>query len=295
LLASIPERRRNAALLCGFVGLVVFVSGCSEAAPANPNRVPESNLAPRFLEDRHLVEAYLAKFPSAEYEVAEVPGLGRFYIDDNPALVKRELAAGRPWEPEAKAVMATHTVEGSTVLDIGAHIGSHAVTLAKLVGPHGAVYSFEPQVKIYRELVKNLELNGLENVIPLRFAVGAENGLVFMTPTGDFDGRMFVGEGGDKVELRTIDSFGFKNVSLMKIDVEGFELEVLKGAEETIRTWHPAIIIEITAFFQFQKLPPKGKRLVEGVVKYFKRMNYEFEYFAFAGEPQFLARYVGKL
>ena len=56
---------------------------------------------------------------------------------------------------------------------------------------------------------------------------------------------MKVGKGGDEVELRTIDSFGFSNVSLIKIDIEGYQAHALKGAKKTISASHPAIIVEI--------------------------------------------------
>ena len=289
--------RRHRAFASLSLTLLATVSACVETsetneAASNSNLVSDEALAPRLLQDLEQTTAFVAAFSAQDYEIAEVPELGRFYIDDNPAWMKRELKEGRPWEPGTQVVMTTHTRAGTTALDIGAHIGSHSVTLSHLVGPEGAVYSFEPQRKIYRELVMNLELNKLENVIPLRFAIGAENKLVEMTPTSDFDGRMFVGKGGDGVELRTIDSFGFSNVSIMKIDVEGFELEVLKGAVETIATWHPAIVIEITGFYQYDRMPPNGKKLVDDVLAFFERMNYEFKFIEYAGEPHFLALHV---
>ena len=54
-----------------------------------------------------------------------------------------------------------------------------------------------------------------------------------------------MGEGGDQAELRTIDSFGFRNVSLLKIDVESLEDQVLDGARETILESKPVILAEI--------------------------------------------------
>lgn len=287
---------RNRPLAVAWLCIALFAFGCTEtetdAPPGNPNRLPDAKLAPTLLDDADELAAYLAAFPLDQYEVATVEGVGSFYIDDNPAWVKREIKAGRAWEPATKQAMADLVEPGTTALDIGAHIGSHTVTLAQLLGPDGVVYAFEPQRKIYRELVKNLELNEVTNAVPLRFAVGNQNKLIEMSPTNDFDGRMHVGRGGDAAELRRIDDFGFQNVSLMKVDVEGFELEVLKGARETIARWHPAIIIEITGFFQYRQLDANGRALIDGIVGFFKQQGYRLDFIEHAGEPHFIARYV---
>ena len=66
-----------------------------------------------------------------------------------------------------------------------------------------------------------------------------------MNPVRGKDGRVAIGKGGDPVEARTIDSFGFSNVSVIKIDVEGHEARVLEGAAQTIGDSHPVILVEI--------------------------------------------------
>ena len=189
--------------------------------------------------------AYLESFPIEDYEIAVVPGVGRFYVDDNPAHVKAALRNGRPWEPETIAQLQKHIVPGSTVVDVGAHIGSLTVPMARFAGPSGQVYSFEPQRKIHRELVHNLRLNELSNVKPLRIAVGADFGVVEMNPVKKQDGQVRVGAGGIGSSLRPLDSFELENVSVIKIDVEGFQAEVLKGAVKTIARWKPVLIVEI--------------------------------------------------
>ena len=62
------------------------------------------------------------------------------------------------------------------------YIGTHALLMGRLAGPQGRVYAFEPQRKVYRELRRNIELNGLANVTALRYAVGAETRIVEMNP-----------------------------------------------------------------------------------------------------------------
>lgn len=288
--------RRGALLAWLLLGLVAC-SGETVAGTGSP-RVPGAVLEPTLLDDREEMDAYLAAFPTEAYEIVEVAGVGRFYLDRDLraprplqqfAAVKWQLKSGRPWEPEVAAAMARHVAPGSTALDLGAHIGSHTVTLARLVGPGGIVYAFEPQKKIYRELVKNLELNGIENAVPLRFAVGAEHAVIEMDPTRALDGRTRVGAGGDRAELRTLDGFGFRDVSLVKIDVEGFELLVLEGAAETIRAWHPAIVIEITGAGRYDALPPEQKAHVDAVRAFLEERDYALEFVTYSGEPHYLA------
>ena len=249
-------------------GVVLCVTVMGFTALAGRSQAAEPALAPQLLFDADEIAAYLDEFPKGDYQIAEVPDLGRFYIDDNPAEVKKKLLNGKPWEPYVIKELEKRLAPGDTVLDIGAHIGSLTVPMARLIGPEGTVYAFEPQRKIYRELVHNLKLNEVTNAVPLRFALSSKTGIIEMDPilpttnpistailkilaaierrnAREHGGRVRVGKGGDKVEARTIDSFGFSDVSLMKIDVEGHEAEVLRGAEKTISALHPVIIIEI--------------------------------------------------
>ena len=220
-------------------------------------------------------EAYLNAFPYEDYDVVDVPGVGKFYLDDNPARVKATLRAGRRWEPRVLEQLAEHIEPGSTVLDVGAHIGSITIPMANLVGPEGHVYAFEPQRKIHRELVYNLRLNNLTNVTALRFAIGSVPGVVEMDPVDIYDGEVRVGSGGDEVEVRTIDSFGFTDVSVMKVDVEGYQLEVLKGARETIEASRPVLIAEL------------GSQLRTESFELLKSLGYEWEEL---GDQNYLCR-----
>ena len=149
--------------------------------------------------------------------------------------------------------------------------------MGRLAGPQGHVYAFEPQRKVYRELRRNIELNGMGNITALRFAVGAETRIVAMNPPETIDDMAFVdgnrtipvgtalseggvavGSGGDRAEMRPLDSFGFENVSLIKIDVEGFEDEVLAGAERLIRESQPVILLEIMGGKSYPGAPTLG-------------------------------------
>ena len=191
------------------------------------------------------------------------PIVGSFWIErQRPrGWIKELMIRGDIWEKHIVRAMQTHIEPGSTVIDVGTYIGTHSMLMGRLAGKAGKVYAFEPQRKVYRELVQNIALNGMEDVVvPLRFALGAKAGLVEMDPptvkssaglglAGDpslfVESSIKVGAGGDKAEMRPLDDFGFTNVSLIKIDVEGLEDAVLEGAARTIAENRPVVILEI--------------------------------------------------
>jgi FkbM family methyltransferase len=255
--------------------LFVFV-GFFACSGEKSDSVRNAALEPRLIHDQAEMDVYLQKFPFQDYEICEVPEIGKFYLDDNPAAVKKTLRKGRPWEKYVIEEFKRYVVPGTTVLDVGAHIGSHTIPLARLVGPQGHVYAFEPQKKIFRELVYNLELNEINNVTPLRFAISSGLSIVEMDAVKGPDGQVAIGKGGDKVEARTLDSFGFSNISLIKIDVEGHQAFVLEGAERTIREWHPVIIIEITEAHKYNELPPYKKKRIDETKRLLKAFGYYF-------------------
>lgn len=253
----------------------------------NPNVVAPSVLAPRLLHDEVKMAAYLAAFPLSAYRIFDVSEVGRFHLDSITDAVKDVLRAGKPWEPHVRKLIARYVRAGSTAVDVGAHVGTHTILLDQRVGSDGRVYAFEPQKKIYRELVRNLVLNKVANAVPLRFALGDEPRLVAMAPTvkGN-EGHTAVGAGGDAVEMRTLDSFNLRNVSFIKIDVEGYEDPVLRGAAETIRYNHPVIVLEIQGGENHDDPTPQLRRKIRetiGILKsygYTVRRTYEWDYLA---------------
>ena len=185
-------------------------------------------------------------FPYEKYQIYEVPNLGCFYIDYLHDTIKRTLSKGHIWEPQIVALIKKHTRKGSIAIDLGSHIGTHLISMSKAVGEDGLVIGFEPQMKIFSELTQNIQLNQCHNVIAYRCAVGRDFGQVQMKiPYTSNEGGSSIGHGGDFAPLIPLDSLNLKNISLIKIDVECYEDEVLAGAEQTIRKNNPFIIIEL--------------------------------------------------
>jgi FkbM family methyltransferase len=226
--------------------IAVLAAAC-DAPPPPYEPLPIISVSPALLDDREETRRYLNAFPLADYQRYDVPDVGSFFVDDPVDMIKQVIVAGDKWERHSFDLLAEHIVPGSVVVEVGAHIGTHTVRIGQLAGPWGRVYAFEPQRKIYRELHHNLALNGLTNVVAMRMAIGSgATRVIEMNPTtpGN-EGGTGVGAGGDAAELRSLDSFHFERVSLLKIDVETYENEVLDGAVDTIRRNRPVILIEI--------------------------------------------------
>jgi FkbM family methyltransferase len=139
---------------------------------------------------------------------------------------------------------------GMTVAEIGANIGAHSVDIARACAP-GAFYAFEPQPRIFQILCANLALNDINNAFAYAEGCGEAEGeavvpVVDYTSQGNFGGLSLqpVGEQGHKVRVRTLDSLDLQACGLLKVDVEGFEPQVLRGARRTVERCRPAIYIE---------------------------------------------------
>jgi FkbM family methyltransferase len=158
-----------------------------------------------------------------------------------------------------------HHGDGVVALDCGANVGVHTVEWAKCMERWGEVIAVEAQERIYYALAGNLALNNCFNARALHAAVGDATGEIAI-PVPDYlkpssfgslelkarDKTEFIGQPinyatGPKqtVRLLTIDSLALQRLDLLKLDVEGMELEALVGAEETIKRYTPAMLIEI--------------------------------------------------
>ena len=182
---------------------------------------------------------------------------GTFCIEkDTSDTIKWTLKTTGVWEPEIVDQFKKYVHPGDLVVDAGAYIGEHTIQLASLAGPTGRVIAFEPQLHVYEELLVNLDLNHVTNVRAELAALGNANTRISMDPPRETnEGATRVGRGGDRVELRTLDSYRLEHVAFMKIDVEGFEYDLLEGARETIARDHPVLSIEIWGKNQPRVMP----------------------------------------
>ena len=129
------------------------------------------------------------------------------------------------------------------LVDAGAQYGDYAILCGRYYGAR--VHAFEPLADNVRIIKNNIALNKVDksNLILYPVALGDSNKILEIA----YDSNMMNSRGKGKkqrTKVRTLDSYGLKP-SILKIDVEGFEMEVLKGASRTIRRYNPKVIIEV--------------------------------------------------
>jgi FkbM family methyltransferase len=139
---------------------------------------------------------------------------------------------------------------GMTVVEVGSNIGAHTVGMARACRP-GPLYAFEPQRRVFQILCANLALNDVDNVVARPEACGAQAGTakvpaINYAAEGNFGGVSLrpPEEAGETVRVMRLDDLDLGACGLIKVDVEGFEGEVLAGAAETIARHRPVLYVE---------------------------------------------------
>jgi FkbM family methyltransferase len=186
--------------------------------------------------------------------------VNRHDINQTNALFKSGVSPGHR-EIAMLAELLQRTGAAGTVLDIGANVGAFALGLASVLEDRGVVHAFEAQRQIFNMLAGSVALNNFENVYCHNLAISDREGKIAV-PRFDYSKPLNFGsvefgtanqlekltqEQGTSVEdvaTRTIDSFEFQNVVMIKSDVEGMEEQVLAGMVDTIRRCRPLLYIE---------------------------------------------------
>ena len=155
--------------------------------------------------------------------------------------------SGGLYQRELTALLRRSLSPDAIVVDGGAHIGVLSVLLASLC-PAGHVYAFEPIPENHAHLRANMAANQLSNVTTERSALFHDDGEVTLAFDEAYPGGSHLGDGKCRVPSVRLDSWvrdrGLQRLDVLKLDVEGVELAVLDGAEETLRRFRPLTIVE---------------------------------------------------
>ncbi len=151
------------------------------------------------------------------------------------------------YEYQKQKALQQELKAGDMVYDIGANVGFYSLLASVIVGGAGHVYSFEPSPENLRELRRHLELNRVENCTVLDAAVSSSDGeAVFDLSDHRCKGRL-AASGSLRVRTATLDGLvsrkEIRPPNLMKIDIEGAELDCLRGASRVIQEFRPVIFL----------------------------------------------------
>lgn len=188
------------------------------------------------------------------------------------------------YERRVKDVFLGLLEPGMVVVDVGAHSGYYTLLAAKGVGAKGEVHAFEPVSVIFRRLKENVSLNALENVrlnnaalweteaeLPIYLSMSTNSGLT------SFIRSKYTEEKPTIVKALSLDCYvqavQTKRIDLLKIDVEGAELPVLKGATGILRSYSPDVICEI-----YEPILPQAGYTVDDLLGFMAGFGYRAFY-----------------
>jgi FkbM family methyltransferase len=136
--------------------------------------------------------------------------------------------------------------KGDWVLDIGSLFGETSFWFSKYVGEEGRVFCFEPVSENYGVLLENLKHECTKNIVPVNLAVGETSGEIRISGSG---GIAATSDLGKTLSCTSIDDFvknhNLARVDMIKMDIEGYELNALRGAVETLKRFKPKLAISV--------------------------------------------------
>jgi FkbM family methyltransferase len=149
------------------------------------------------------------------------------------------------YDPRIRRILCPLIPIGGVVIDGGAYIGDHAVPFAERVGPTGEVWSFEVYLPALQCLFFNTERFPQVHVVPA--ALSDQRGAVTLRADHLIGSNTHVREtvgASEGIPSVTLDSFVFDRLDFIKLDLEGYELKALRGAEQTLRRHRPIVVAE---------------------------------------------------
>jgi FkbM family methyltransferase len=160
----------------------------------------------------------------------------------------------RGWEPQVSHFLESSVKAGDAVIEVGANVGAHTLLLARLVGEDGVVHAFEPTTYAHGRLIRNIELNPMLRERVSVYSRPLAESTCEISDAGFRSSWSRMNSASETQDLMnrkawTVDEFvrdsAVGAVNLIKIDVDGYELRVLKGAENTLKRGGPDVLVEI--------------------------------------------------
>jgi len=172
---------------------------------------------------------------------------------------------------------------GAVVLDVGANIGEYTLLAALATGPTGYVFAVEPNEELHERIHRNLELNVISNVqvLPVAFGSSERQGTLTVpldaAALGTLRSDLAAGQPGIQYEVRiqrlddTVSDEDRRRLAVMKVDVEGWELEVFQGGRETLAQAKPVVLYECGA----DQFETQGARALTRSMAFLEELGYQ--------------------
>lgn len=202
------------------------------------------------------------------------------YLDPKNGFIDNEIFWKGVYEEGLLDFLQSQIKADDVYLDIGANIGQHALFVSHLV-TQGAVYAFEPNASIYTQFKDSVEANSVSNIHIYNMGLGKETkqetlfintenvgGSSMLSYKDEMKSVTIYVEKGDEVLQRA----DVKKVDFIKLDVEGYEYEVLLGLSHVISTNKPKMIVEFTPVFYNKK----GSSDARDIVLFLCQRGYKF-------------------
>ena len=208
--------------------------------------------APKFMGRDFLIEKLPQLFiPKAKGKVIVDTNFG-FKIELDPLFdknIENIIYKRGVYELGTVSILQKLLNKGDVFVDVGANIGFLSLVASAKVGHSGRVYAFEPVPSTFEILKTNKQINNFEQLCLNQFALGNKNeNLKIFNEKNNRGGASIINHTqsqGITISVKKLDDLNIKEkINVIKIDVEGFEFEVLKGAEKTIKKDKPNLIIE---------------------------------------------------
>lgn len=186
--------------------------------------------------------------------------------------VGKDIINGKSWESHIVNFLKNNLTKESIFVDVGSNYGWHSIIASKLCKE---VYSFEPQSLMYEIQKMSVNENNINNLKIFNIALGENIGQLEMSKIDYYNegvniGDLSIGNGGEKIELKSLDSINLPKIDMIKIDVQGYEKFVIDGAINSINKNKPIMIVEFEDF-QLHKFGYNSKILFDKI----KNLDYE--------------------
>jgi FkbM family methyltransferase len=193
--------------------------------------------------------------------------------------ISRELSVYQMHEPLATQLVKQLLKPGMNVVDIGGNLGYYALLEAQMVGDAGRVIAIEPVAANFAQLSKNVEANGYRNILLHNVAIGASNGTapMYLSKKSNWHSLHPVPWETQEIKVRvsTLDALlaqhNLLSVDLIRMDLEGYEVEVIQGMTETVKNYSPRLLVELHPHVV-------GAEAILSYLRHLKALGYELDW-----------------